>query len=623
MKLVCTIVIFFISSFSWARLQKPEEASHKYLQINQYYRVDMTAQYESVSEFEVEILNETGRREFGFYRFTYAPYLMKITSIEAYTRNQDRRYKVEKSSIEDKPVASAKDGFDNDNQVSVAFPNVQVGSVLYFKIKFETHTLSLENFFATIEYFGWRENTVNQNLYIESEKEIFYNLSDPLDALAVEAKNENKKYILNIYQKKPLFINPVEEREAYMTRRSVPHIEVSTEKKWTRENLKTMLDSYEKVVNSPLPERLESIYQEALKRTSDSDRLEYIIDQLQTHIRYLGDWRSIKGALVPRPLAEIANSGYGDCKDYSASLAAILRRLGYTSYVAWVYRGDNLKFEPTKLPSMRIHNHAITYAEIKGKSHWFDATNNMVYIEEPLPDIAGRDALILNPAGPKNGAIPESNYKKNRTLIQAEYSDIKKPYVKLKTQLKFSGVPASEWAGDQLRSSAEAIQFRLLEWTSSNVKAAKDAVFQPFTLMSRITRDLEFEYEFKELNPFYESNQGQVFLLWENSSLSQIADRLEQRSTDLGLNYPRISEYKISFKDVTGANLSKLNCNFKSEWVKFNRALSQQSKGIQIHDTITVLRPRIQNEEFNTPEMKRLLSDIRKCVMHKSLLLKQ
>lgn len=620
--LLLIVTACFISSISWGRFQKPEEASHKFLQINQYYRIDKIAQYKSVSEFEVQILNETGRKEFGFYKFNYAPYLTKITDIEAYTKNGDVISKVEKEFIEDKPVASSKDGFDNDNQISVAFPNVQVGSILYFKVNYETHTLSLDNFFSTIEYFGWRENSIKQNIYFESEKELFFHISDPLDSLDLEVKKEKGKFFLNITQKKPIFLNPIEERDAYLSRRSVPHVEVSTEKNWSKDLLKPLIDSYEKVLNEPLPEPFQKIYLQAQNIKDDTQKFEFIMEQLQNHIRYLGDWRTVKGALIPRTLATIAKTAYGDCKDYSASLASILRKSGYKSTVAFVYRGETGQVEKTKLPSLRVSNHAITYVEVSGKPRWLDATNNMVFTAEPLPDIAGRPALVLDSLNPKEQDIPGTQAQLNKSLIQIEFSDIKKPNVTVKAKLKFAGVPASEWTGDQLRSSEEALQFRLLEWTASNVKAVRNAKFQPFSLVSRITKDLEFNYEFQELNPFYTSNQGLGFLTWENSSLMQIAERLDMRSTDLGLNYPRVSEYSITFKNVTSQDVSKLNCSFRSEWVEFDRQVTQKSKTIQINDKTTVLKPRVLREDFESKAMIELTAKIRKCVIHKLLILK-
>lgn len=616
------LLTFLFSPITWARLQRPEEASHKFLQINQYYQIKKNGHYKSISEFEVEILNETGRREFGFYKFSYAPYLSKIKDIEAYTKNGDSVSKVEKNFIEDKPLASSKDGFDNDNQVSIAFPNVQVGSKLYLKLTMATHTLSLENYFGTIEYFGWRENSLKQNLYVESERPIFYHIGDPLDSLNLEVKNENQKYYLNVSQKKPIYINPVEEKDSYLTRRMAPHVELSTEKTWSKEMMKTLTDAHERVLNESLPQLHEKIFQEAKNIKNDEERIEHVIDRLQSHIRYLGDWRSVKGAIIPRPLVEIARSGYGDCKDYSASLSAILRKLGYTSYVAWVYRGKSMQFENPKLPSIKVQNHAITYAEIQGQPRWFDATNNMVYIKEPLPDISGRVALLLDPHNPREKEIPDTEYKRNRAVITVEYSDVKKPYVNVKTKINLSGVAATEWTGDQLRSSMDALEFRLLEWTANNVKTVTDVKFMPFSLMSRISRDLEFSYQFKEINSFYESNQGVGFLLWENQALSQIADRVDKRFTDLGLNYPRISEYIISFKNVTSPGAEKLNCSFKSPWVELERKVSQKAKAIQIHDVITILKPRILREDFEKATMTQLLKDIRKCVVRKLIILK-
>ncbi len=447
-------------------------------------------------------------------------------------------------------------------------------------------------------------------------------MNDPLNSLAIESRKEKDKYILNISQKKAIFLNPIEERDAYLSRRSVPHVEIATAKIWSKELLKPLIESYEKVLNEPLPETFEKIYQQSKNIKEDTQKFEFIMEQLQNHIRYLGDWRTVKGALVPRTLAAISKTAYGDCKDYSASLASILRKSGYKSNVAFVYRGDTGQVERTQLPSLRVSNHAITFVEVAGKPRWLDATNNMVFTAEPLPDIAGRPALVVDSENPTELDIPNTQASMNKSLIQIEFSDIKKANIKAKAKLKFSGVPASEWTGDQLRQSEEALQFRLLEWTASNVKAVRNAKFEPFSLVSRITKDLEFNYEFQELNPFYTSNQGLGFLTWENSSLIQIAERIDKRSTDLGLSYPRVSEYEISFKNVSSQDVSKLNCSFKSEWIEFDRHVTQKSKVIQISDKTTILKPRVLREDFETQGMTDLTAKIRKCVIHKLLILK-
>ena len=140
--------------------------------------------------------------------------------------------------------------------------------------------------------------------------------------------------------------------------------------------------------------------------------------------------------------------------------------------------------------------------------------------------------------------------------------------------------------------------------------------------MSRITKDLEFNYEFKELNPFYTSNQGLGFVLWENSSLAQIAEKLEMRATDLGLNYPRISEYSIMFKNTTSQDVSKLNCSLKSEWIEFDRRVTQKSNTIHINDKTTVIKPRILKEDFESKGMAELTEKIRRCMFHKLLILR-
>ena len=93
---------------------------------------------------------------------------------------------------------------------------------------------------------------------------------------------------------------------------------------------------------------------------------------VQDEIRYvsvdLGE-----GGFVPRQPGLVIEHGYGDCKDKSLLLAAILRNLGINASVALVNTRTGFGLA-NRLPSPFRFNHAIVRAEIDGEIFWLEPT---------------------------------------------------------------------------------------------------------------------------------------------------------------------------------------------------------------------------------------------------------
>lgn len=617
--LICLLIL--LSSVSFARYQKPEEASHRFTNLKQYFKVSKDGSYKGVEEREIEILNEAGRKDYGVIKLYYTPNTGSVQVQEAYCITDGTKQLVSKEMIEDKAVASNAAGFDNSNQIIINFPDVKVGSKIYLKYAFEKKIPSLKNFFSTTEFFGWRENIEKQNMFIESELDLKYFLHDPDKYIELEQKKENSKNFLNITLMKPLYLNPVEEKDPYIPRTAAPYIEISSEAKWSYEMLEPLILQNEEVLKQELPEKLTKIATEAKKIEGFQDQVNFLIKEIQDHVRYFGDWRTIKGALVPRDLASIVKTGFGDCKDYSALLTVLLRQLGYDAHIAWVYRSYPFIAYPIHLPSLNNYNHAITYMEKEGKQYWFDATNNMVFTQEPLSDISNRDAVILAKNENIFKFIPSNDYKKNLVKVQVEFDKITSAEVTAKAQIDLKGTPASEWSGSELKLSKEAIQNELLSWITSTVQNVTESKFEDFDLKSRITTDYAFKFNFKEKNKFFKSNYGPSFLLWENAAVKMIGDELEKRSTDLFLKSPKTYIYQFKFNKMKTKNLKFLECQIKSDWLNFSRKVSSTKTGIEAIDTIEVKKAYIQHNEFSSKEVQSLKKQIQDCALNRLITL--
>lgn len=125
--------------------------------------------------------------------------------------------------------------------------------------------------------------------------------------------------------------------------------------------------------SGPLPPAIEkqvAAWREQM--SSPVQRLQAAVDWAQGDVRYFSMAMGSHN-LKPRPLAEICATGFGDCKDKSVLLVAMLRDLGFKAWPALVhsYAQDKLREDG---PDPYAFNHAIVAYEHEGQLRWVDPT---------------------------------------------------------------------------------------------------------------------------------------------------------------------------------------------------------------------------------------------------------
>ncbi len=111
------------------------------------------------------------------------------------------------------------------------------------------------------------------------------------------------------------------------------------------------------------------------EHTETPDRIVAAVRWVQQSIRYFA-FSFGEGGFVPRSLREIYGDRIGDCKDVSKMIAAMLTKMGVTSYPALVdtRRGHDLINQP---PRLGAFNHCISMCEYDGKTFWFEGTSDV------------------------------------------------------------------------------------------------------------------------------------------------------------------------------------------------------------------------------------------------------
>ncbi len=155
---------------------------------------------------------------------------------------------------------------------------------------------------------------------------------------------------------------------------------------------------------------------------STDEIIERIVRWVRTEVRYQG-FEVGHLAIKPAPLEQIWGQRYGDCKEKSSLLVALLRQASIEAYVALVNTHEG-KLIKDRLPSPGAFDHAIVLIIHEGNEYWVDATNTLQ--RGGLVHWTGiyhlSSALVIR-ANNKPGLIdlPEPNNKRNWLQIADNY----------------------------------------------------------------------------------------------------------------------------------------------------------------------------------------------------------
>jgi lipoprotein NlpI/transglutaminase-like putative cysteine protease len=133
------------------------------------------------------------------------------------------------------------------------------------------------------------------------------------------------------------------------------------------------------------------------------ERVAAVLEFVQSEIRYFGIEIGTSSHKPAHP-NETFSRRYGDCKDKSLLLTAMLRRLGVDAVPALVslQRG---RFVQGTLPTSLAFDHVITRVNVEGRTFWLDATRQHQYGR--LETLGWYDFGAALPIGERDGGLQE------------------------------------------------------------------------------------------------------------------------------------------------------------------------------------------------------------------------
>lgn len=616
------MLAFFVASTAEARWSKYEDASVEVKFSNVNINVNRDGTYETEVELQAEILKESGRDRFSLYSLIYNDDSADLTVLEAKTAYNGEEYIVTEDMIEDKPLASPSKGFDQLRQVTISFPKIEIGTEVYLRYKQVNKKVPVDNFYGlSFSYHG--DYLQAENTKINSELPLEIKVNDPREVLEIAEEKNDDIHSISIALKKAVYENTTNEpHNGILNIKHNTWVSLSSLSEW-EDLAKKLAPGYHSVINQPLPATFEAIAEFADNESTDEEKINAVTSLLNEKVQYMGDWRTVSGKFFPRDLEKIADSQVGDCKDFSASTAAILQKLGYKVQPILVMRGTTSTSNPEALPNMGNFNHVMLKVTNRdGKIYWIDPTNTVSMAQGIFPDIADRNALVLDSEEADYIKIPAVQGENSKVISHSELTiedNVVNEYGQLTVQgeaaLGLTGV-GLYYSNEQLRDSV----FRMISGVYLDEEEKKFLELPDLTL--RNVEDLTIKYEFQQKNKIFKTNLGPALNLGDNW-LNDVVNTASDQVSDLFIGVPKTKESHMIIKDIKIKNCENLNFEINSPWLYVNRFCKYQNDGTEFSNLITIKKSFITNEELKTAEYKNLKSELENNFSRASIIISE
>jgi transglutaminase-like putative cysteine protease len=194
-----------------------------------------------------------------------------------------------------------------------------------------------------------------------------------------------------------------------------PSVAFSTGTSW-----QLVAGDYAAIVESKIKSGDVKVVVEKLTRGKQSqlEKVQAISGYLDKEIRYTGV-EFADAEIVPHSPNETLVRKYGDCKDKSTLLVAMLRAAGVPAYWALLNAGGRMDV-PGDLPGMGFFDHAIVY--VPGSPDlWIDATDEFARLGQLPTSDQGRLALVVRP---ETNALIRTPQASSQDNLLAEFREV-------------------------------------------------------------------------------------------------------------------------------------------------------------------------------------------------------
>ncbi len=367
------------------------------------------------------LVTQRGLRSLDRASYTFYPDKQSLDLVEAWVDQPDgSRVTVPASSVFTRPTAASQSapGFTNSQTTTVLFPRLTEGSRTHVVWRLTQTQPGMFGFDAySVGEFNW--DTVLDETRIDLPASVpltwrargAFVVTDQTDGgtrhivatLRGIDGQESEPGMVNLWDFQPLFLAT-----------SLPsYAEIGR------------IGAREAAGRAAVTPAIQALADSIAGNAQGLDAARLIYNWVTSNIRYVAVYLSIEDGWVPHAADAVLKAGYGDCKDYTVLMQALLAARGIKADMA-VLDWGNRTVDPL-LWAPYFANHAIVYLPDFNK--FLNPTNRYAGFDALDPGLAGKFVVLLTPEGRVLRTPPSTaagnRYRMRSKLVVAEDGTIK------------------------------------------------------------------------------------------------------------------------------------------------------------------------------------------------------
>lgn len=398
-----------------ARLTPPDKAAVDILLEDRKFEFDKSRRVRKTERRVYRLLTKEALNEWSVVTAGWSPWHEERPQIQVRVISTDgMAHELDAGTISEAPVEQSGQVFRDQRRLVAPLPGMEVGAVVEWQIVVAEHRPFCDVGGLEEHFFHASIPVRSMRLVVEAPEE-----GPPLHQrvrgidLAPKRSVENGVVRLE-FGPLPLAIAPRLEGFLPAEMPLVPHVVIGNGSTWAE-----VAQHYARLVDRQIGD---ASYAEMARGIVGEEKsrdviVQKLLEAVQKRVRYVGIEFGESG-IVPHSPQETLKLRYGDCKDQSTLLVALLRSLGYEAHVVLLRAGRHEDLLP-EVPALNAFDHAIVH--VPGDAPlWIDPTAPLLRAGELPAGDKGRLALIASAATTDLVRTPEAQSADNTVICTRE-----------------------------------------------------------------------------------------------------------------------------------------------------------------------------------------------------------
>ncbi|PKP48843.1 MAG: hypothetical protein CVT94_07215 [Bacteroidetes bacterium HGW-Bacteroidetes-11] len=278
--------------------------------------------------------------------------------------------------------------------------------------------------------------------------------------------------------------------------------------------------------------------------SNEKEKVRILYKYLQANTHYINISLGI-GGLQPSPAQDVESLGYGDCKDLSNYMMAMLDAVGIKAYYSVIQAGRKDYHFITDHPGHQF-NHAIVCVPQKNDTIWLECTSQVNPFGSLGDFTDNRYALLVD--GPSSKLVRTKEYRQEDNHLSSNLLiSPSSPDATVSGTIRYKGI----FMGSSARHSKQTLHDQQ-KWVTENLE------FTNFTLNNHNIKvydvqeprvELQFE---AEIRSFFSGNNDRLFVSLNLNNKISAPERMRNRKTPLVIYYPYHCQDTITVRLPSG-----------------------------------------------------------------------